>query len=210
MLEFVAGWRIDGDVRYHHPMRLPLKPHPDFPCPAVTSIAVEVERTGDRALALRYILTGRIAELSIPAPAPSRRADELWRRSCFEAFLRPEDGPEHGPEHGEAYFEFNLAPSTEWAAYRLSGYREGLAPIADIAAPRIEVETTGDRLTLTAAIDLSAAPALAHAPWRLGLSAVIEAADGSKAYWALAHPAGKPDFHHPDCFALRLEAPDAA
>jgi hypothetical protein len=183
-----------------------LKPHPDFPCPAVTSIAVEVERGEDRALALRYVLTGRIAELAIPAATSSRRADELWRHTCFEAFLRPEDGP----EHGEAYFEFNLAPSTEWAAYRLSGYREGLAPVADIAAPRIEVETTGDRLILTAAIDLSAAPELAHAPWRLGLSAVIEAADGSKAYWALAHAAGKPDFHHPDCFALRLQARDGA
>ena len=25
-------------------------------------------------------------------------------------------------------------------------------------------------------------------------------------YWALAHPPGKPDFHHPDCFALELPA----
>jgi len=26
----------------------------------------------------------------------------------------------------------------------------------------------------------------------------------------LAHPEGKPDFHHRDCFALYLEAPSAA
>src|ERR1700761_7075080 len=98
-------------------MRHPLKPHPDTPCPAVTSIEVEIDQAKGRALTLRYVLTGRIADLAIPAPAPSRRADELWRRTCFEAFLRPEDRPEHGPEHGEAYFEVNLAPSTEWAAY---------------------------------------------------------------------------------------------
>ena len=71
-------------------MRLPLKPHPDTPCPAVTSIEVEIERAEGRALTLRYVLTGRIADLAIPAPAPSRRADELWRHTCFEAFLRPE------------------------------------------------------------------------------------------------------------------------
>ena len=184
-------------------MRHLLKPHPDAPCPAVTSIELEIERGPGRALALRYILTGRIAALAIPAPAPSRRADELWRHTCLEAFVRPEDG--------EAYYELNLSPSTEWAAYRLSGYREGLTPVAAIAPPRIAVESTGDRLILTAAIDLTAVPdLLLDAPWRGGLSAVIEAADGSKAYWALAHAPGKPDFHHPDCFALRLEARDGA
>ena len=184
-------------------MRRPLNPHPDFPCPAVSSIEVEIARTNGPALALRYVLTGRLVDLAIPAPAPSRHADELWRHTCFEAFLRP--------EHGEAYVEVNLAPSTEWAAYRLSGYREGLAPVADIAAPRIAVEQTDDRLVLTATLDLSAVAELARdAAWRVGLSAVIEAADGSKAYWALAHAPGKPDFHHRDCFALRVVAPDAA
>ena len=38
----------------------------------------------------------------------------------------------------------------------------------------------------------------------LGLSAVIEGADGSLSYWALVHPPGKPDFHNADCFALEL------
>ena len=40
----------------------------------------------------------------------------------------------------------------------------------------------------------------------LGLSAVIEEADGNVSYWALAHPPGKPDFHHSDCLALELPA----
>jgi hypothetical protein len=180
-------------------MRRPLSPHPDHPSPPVASIEVEVERRRPDALALRYVLTGRVAELAIPVRAPSRRADELWRHTCFEAFLRP--------EAGEAYVELNLAPSTEWAAYRLSGYREGLAPVGEIAAPRIEVERADARLVLTAAVDLSAVPELPPGgAWRVGLSAVVEAADGTKAYWALAHPPGRPDFHHADCFALRLEA----
>lgn len=43
---------------------------------------------------------------------------------------------------------------------------------------------------------------------QIGLSAVIEEMDGTKSYWALAHPAGKPDFHHPDCFTLELPPPE--
>ena len=45
---------------------------------------------------------------------------------------------------------------------------------------------------------------------QIGLSAVLEEKDGTKSYWALRHPPGKPDFHHPDCFALELPAPEAS
>jgi hypothetical protein len=41
-------------------------------------------------------------------------------------------------------------------------------------------------------------------PLHLGLSAVLEEANGRKSYWALAHPPGKADFHHADCFTLEF------
>jgi hypothetical protein len=40
----------------------------------------------------------------------------------------------------------------------------------------------------------------------MGISAILVERDGRKSYWALAHPPGEPDFHHPDCFALELPA----
>jgi hypothetical protein len=33
---------------------------------------------------------------------------------------------------------------------------------------------------------------------------VIEDIGGGRSYWALAHPAGKPDFHHADGFTIEL------
>src|SRR5471030_304602 len=113
-------------------MRLTLTAHPDFPSDAVLGIEVGIERDG-AALTLRYGLTGAIAKLALPPGAAPDRTDELWLHTCFEAFLRPEPG--------EAYVELNLAPSTQWAAYRFTGYRQGMAP-ADIAAPHIAVATT--------------------------------------------------------------------
>jgi hypothetical protein len=44
---------------------------------------------------------------------------------------------------------------------------------------------------------------------QLALSAVVEDEQGLLSYWALKHPPGRPDFHHPDAFALELERPDA-
>jgi hypothetical protein len=170
------------------------------PGPAI-ALGAEVTRITGGSLALRYKLAARIRDLRIPSPALTRRRDELWRHTCFEAFIRAGDG--------DAYCEFNLAPSTEWAAYRLSGYREGLTPIAKIESPSIDIKLKETHLVLSAELDLSTLPDLPpEAPWRLGLSAVIEAKDGSISYWALAHPPGKPDFHHPDCFALELPAPE--
>ncbi|HEY8004074.1 MAG TPA: DOMON-like domain-containing protein [Phenylobacterium sp.] len=181
-------------------MRHVLKAHPDFPAPAVSSIVVDAARDGDR-LTLSYRLEGRSRALRLPPVGPPKRGHELWRHTCFEAFVLGLPG--------EAYTELNLAPSTQWAAYGFDGYRRGMAALEGFAAPRIETRQTAKGVELDASADLSGAAELAGHSWRLGLSAVIEAADGSFSYWALAHPPGRPDFHAADCFALDLPAPEA-
>jgi hypothetical protein len=123
-----------------------------------------------------------------PAPAVSERTDGLWQHTCFELFVAPveEDG----------YFEFNFSPSTQWAAYRFDGYRAGMADFP-IDAPIIESMENGARVVL----DLGALP---EGEWRVGITAVIEERDGTKSYWALAHPGEKPDFHDAGGFVLTV------
>jgi hypothetical protein len=126
---------------------------------------------------------------------------ELWRHTCFEAFVAID---------GQAsYHEFNFAPSREWHVYAFRAYRD-LAPLTNVLhSPNVAVSSTGNRLELDACIVLADLSVIhSHSPLRLGLSAVIESQNGSLSYWALCHPAAKPDFHHVDAFALRLEAPE--
>jgi hypothetical protein len=40
---------------------------------------------------------------------------------------------------------------------------------------------------------------------RLGLAAVVEDKARVLSYWALKHPAEKPDFHHSDSFVVELD-----
>lgn len=169
--------------------RIALKPHPGFRHDAVTGIDVEVARPAPGALLLHYILAGAIPDLRLPPPAGSVRADGLWRHTCFEAFIRAS---------GKAYHELNFSPSRQWAAYRFGGYRKKMAE-ADLDPPRIETRADADRFELRALV-----AGLSAGPLQLGLSAVIEETSGRLSYWALAHPPGKPDFHHSDCFALQL------
>jgi hypothetical protein len=172
-------------------MRLALKLHPDSLCAAVTGIDVDVARRHDGSLSLSYVVTGKIADLRLPPVVAPARADELWRTTCFEAFICAAPG--------EAYYEFNFAPSTLWATYRFDGYRTGLRAATEVVAPQIEVQSAPERCALQVSLDLSNLPR--DTRWLLGLSAVIEETNSRKSYWALAHPPGKADFHHADCFA---------
>ena len=175
--------------------------HPDTPCEAVRSIAVEAVRAPGGRLSLLYIAAGDAEDLYLPDPAPPVRTDELWKRTCFEAFILGDDGA--------AYHEFNFSPSTAWAAYRFTGRREGMTGAQEIGDPRIEAGPMLNGYALAAELDLSASPILApDGPWRLAITAVIEELYGRISYWSLAHPSGKPDFHSPEGFVLNLPAPE--
>jgi hypothetical protein len=185
-------------------MRQTLRLHPDSLCFAVTQIEVEVTRSQAHSLMLAYVVTGKISDLLVPPAAAAARTDELWRHTCFEAFVRSLPGT--------AYYEFNFAPSTQWAAYQFSGYRRGMRVATEIKAPWIAVESSPEHFILQTSLELD--QLLIPAPsgggtrgdtmWRLGLSAVIEEKNDRRSYWALAHPPGKADFHHSDGFAVEI------
>lgn len=173
---------------------LALRAHPSTPAPRGTALAFELQRMDDGGLQLRYRLRGDLAALVLPAPSVPCRADGLWRHSCFELFVRAAGQ--------DAYTEFNFAPSGAWALYRFRAYRQPEILAADPAAPAISVRRDAQVYELSARLELATLPAAAVL--RLAVSAVIEAADGGLSYWALAHPADRPDFHHPDGFTLTL------
>lgn len=170
-----------------------LIPHPDHPPLAVRGVEVAVRGGGD-AVTLEYRVTGG-ERVAWPASAAPVRADDLWRTTCFELFLRFDDD--------ERYVEFNFAPSTRWAAYAFDGYRDGMAALDMAVAPRIVAVANG----VDVACDLSGLP---HGDLAMALTAVIEEEGCVRSFWSLAHPQGAPDFHHPACFAARLAAGEGA
>ncbi len=147
---------------------------------------ISLTETGFEA---EFRLDGRISGIRLPPNAPSVRADELWRTTCFEVFWQ-----EIG---AQGYCEFNFAPSGQWAAYQFDRYREGMrqAPVEAIALASSCNETNGSgELVLRANVVAELAD-----PAQIGLSAVIENQNGALQYWALAFGPGKPDFHSEAC-----------
>jgi hypothetical protein len=180
-------------------MRQALRLHPDSFCSAATHVEAEVSRPRAGSLALCFFVTGNIGDLRLPPVTAAARTDELWRHTCFEAFVRTSPGA--------GYYEFNFAPSTQWAAYRFSSHRSGMRIATEISPPRIETQSSPECYILRAFLELDRLSSLPlDAGWRLGLSAVIEDTSEHKSYWALVHPPGKADFHHSDCFAWEISA----
>ena len=171
--------------------------HPDTPGEWVWSISAEVQLDAPSTLVCHYELHGEVGRLRVPAVRTGRRADGLWEHTCFEVFA--------AALPGQGYYEFNFSPSLEWAAYRFSEYREGMAPASLARAPGLSARRTSDKLELTAHLHLEGLAELARGPLlHLGLTAVIEDDSGNLSYWALRHELGEPAFHDPGAFALEL------
>jgi hypothetical protein len=170
--------------------------HPDSRDEGLHGISVSVCRMPGDMLSLRYVLSGDIERVRIPDASRSARAERLWQHTCCEAFVRV--------PNVAAYHELNFSPSGEWAAYSFSSYRENGSAAGGALDPNVEVCVTRETLTLEATVRLQPLDARYAGRVTIGLSAVIEARDGSLSYWALAHAAGKPDFHHDRAFALEL------
>ena len=169
-----------------------LERHPATSCSALRGIKVSITREPESVrggVRARGRHRSRCASRRRGRRAsPSGSGSTPAARSSSRA-----DGRESG------YREFNFSPSGEWAAYGFQRYREG-ALLAEVSV-EIVVRRGAQRLELAA----NTIPVNENGKLRIGLSAVIEDESGALSYWALRHAPGKPDFHHPDAFALELD-----
>jgi hypothetical protein len=180
---------------------LALTSHPDSRGGPVRRVRARVCRTPQAILAVNYRVEGDLARVRVPVPRPPRLAGGLWRHTCCEVFIARGGLP--------GYHEFNFAPSGEWAAYAFERYRERARlheSGARLSIPRVAMRSSAEELELEASIPLGQlSPAHACARLSLALAAVFEDEAGTLSYWALRHSPGRPDFHHPDAFALELD-----
>jgi hypothetical protein len=167
------------------------------PFPGQDSGTVTIQGSIERiptGLTLSFVLQGNMADLVLPPPAERTRRDGLWQTTCLEMFWA-EEGQKN-------YWELNLAPSGAWNVYTFTDYRTGMQREERVAEPLTQISRTPDSFSLTVKLGIGSLHA-EHASLRVGISAVLEHRDSRLSYWALAHPAKKPDFHAPQSFLLR-------
>jgi len=169
-----------------------LQCHPAFSAPAV-QVHAGIARHED-SLALSYEITGNVSLIKIPAPASSTRQDELWRHTCAELFITTGEST--------AYTEYNFSPSSQWAAYSFSDYRQDMKVLA---TKEPEIVRTADQSRLIIAATIVIPEQYRNVSIIAGLSMVIENIDGACSYWALCHDSTRPDFHRRENWICSLQ-----
>jgi len=167
--------------------------HPNNVMTSVDSFLVRFELIDDY-LHLQYELTAELSALNIPAKQTPCAVDGLWQQTCFEAFI--------AVNGEERYYEFNFSPSSAWAAYAFSGYRNR-SDWAIKKTPLIRCTQSNEFLVMDVLIAVVDLPLKrADQSFQLGLTAVIETNEGELSYWALQHSDGAADFHQRNNFIL--------
>lgn len=162
--------------------------------PAV-AISGALERRGT-FFAITFAISGQLQEVLLPLPTPNpARRWLLWEATCCEFFL--------AVPGAEDYWEVNLSPAGHWNVFHLAGYRRGIQEEVAISLPALTVRRYREKITVSLAVDL-AAILPADKPWEVAISCVLQDAQGQLSYWALNHPAGQPDFHHPASFIITI------
>lgn len=160
-----------------------LQCHPASGRGEINQVHVSVHRN-TTGLQCRFKVQGAIDTIKIPESQTSGRYDELWRHTCAETFFTTPDTTD--------YCELNFSPSSQWAAYQFTGYRQGMQSM-QCESPSISVHRDTGQLDLAVNIALPAKYQVSSL--QLGLCMVIENTLGDCSYWALRHAAPLPDFH---------------
>lgn len=122
-----------------------------------------------------------------------QRKDELWKGTCFEAFLSLSTDP------SEPYYEINCSPHGDWNIYHFDSYRQGM-----IAAPDLQVELVKQAILPERAVfAIQIRGPLPTDPLLTGLTAVVQFLDSTVSYWALQHSQKKADFHDKTTFIAK-------
>lgn len=185
------SFEVGSKVHFH------LRPFNSEPLMEGFSLSGCIDLTAE-SLGIEYKLQGPLKCIKRPSilPNPGRR-NELWRHTCFELFF--------GLQGEAAYWEVNLSPSGCWNIYHFDDYRTGMREDSAIGPPLCHINSDTDSLSLRCSLECSSIidnPS----PFEIGLSAVIEAIDGSTSYWAIEHQGTKPDFHDRRGFQIQMTA----
>ncbi|WP_040464260.1 hypothetical protein [Erythrobacter sp. NAP1] len=172
----------------------PLMLHRTCDLGPIRAVTADLKPT-DVGCEAEFRLEGKVDAIRLPEPGPSVRTDDLWKTTCFEIFWQPIGGT--------YYREFNLSPSSRWAAYDFDAFREGMrdAPVDAISLSHARASANGvGELVLKARI-ASDLPT----PAQVALNAIVEHEDGTLQFWALAFPPGKAEFHSEACRQLIVD-----
>jgi len=138
------------------------------------------------SVVLRFLIKGELEGYSFPPEAKQRRANELWKATCFELFLANSKQDE--------YYELNFSSSLEWNVYYLNTYRADVQEVKLENEPKIEVHSAVDKFEIFFELDLEL---LSLKDFDIyNVASILLTQENERTFWSVKHENDVPDFHH--------------
>lgn len=160
------------------------------------SIAVKTE-VQRQSWTWEFELFGNLSEIILPSfESKKKRQDELWKSTCFEAFVELSEG---------GYLEFNFSPSGNWNCYHFTNYRENMRQFSEVELLEFKASclpTAPDHYSCRISVQIE----LPLVITKMGMTSVIKNHNGEINYWALKHSGEKADFHRSQDWLFSFDA----
>lgn len=149
----------------------------------------------ENKIELQYNVVGPISSLSFENFNQQQfRPDEIWKRSCFELFLKDPSSTR--------YYEFNFSPQGAWNSYYFNNYRELAGHSLINKEPIISFEKSINQVSCFVELNLS--NWISKRFTLASTTCILKNQDNHNNYFAPSHPCDDPDFHHYDGFTINL------
>jgi len=139
-------------------------------------------------LYLSFSVKGDIDNYIFPSPSKVKRADELWKATCFELFLAHGDSKE--------YYELNISPSLAWNFYYLKDYRANIQEVK-LSSP-ITLHTDKEKNSYTIECKLEGFDFKKFDTYNI--TAILLTQKEERTFWSLKPMKNIPDFHNREYF----------
>ena len=160
-----------------------------FPHTPIDDITVSsILNTIGRKLTLTFTVKGDLQNYTFPKEQTIKRANELWKATCFELFLANSKKDE--------YYELNFSPSLAWNFYYLKYYRAEVQEVEIVAEPTVQIREDKNSYS----IELTLEGFDFERFDSCNLTAIFLTQEGERTFWSIQPMKESPDFHHRDYF----------
>ena len=162
-----------------------LKPHTK-----IENISIEGNLVlREQKIRLSFVVKGALDEYIFPSKSIPKKANELWKSTCFELFL--------GNEKEETYYELNFSSSLAWNFYYLSTYRGEVEELTLLNSPKVERFEAKDEFKILFELSVENVEDFEL----YNVACILLNKEHKRTFWTIKHLNSQPDFHDKASFS---------
>lgn len=140
-------------------------------------------------LCLTFRINGELKEYIFPKQSKLKKANELWKATCFELFLADEE---------ERYYELNFSSSLVWNLYVLDAYRAEPKEFELEEEPNITIVQKDNEFHIVFELETKAINFEKFKYYNM--ATILLNKEKERTFWTINHLNDTPNFHNKESF----------